>query len=144
MSSSTQATATKIQDPNFYGLFTSTGVKKQAATALRNLIQVLRDDDLEASEFTPSLPAITVAGGPTRIRSMALQKANGQVVLAVWNDVRLWANGAAVAVAASTVTMTLAAAARRLEVYDPVSSPDPSPTPSTRRRPPSSSPIGRC
>jgi trimeric autotransporter adhesin len=75
-----------------FGLFRYDGTPKPSATAIRNLTQILADKDDTAEKFPQREFAFTVSGVPYHYtgNTLALEKANGTNIIAIWNEQQLW------------------------------------------------------
>lgn len=102
-----------------FGLFDSAGAAKPAATAVHNLMALLNDPG-----SAPAGASLTygIEGMPTNGRDMLLAKSNGDFILAVWNDAKLWNGTTATAISVPNVpiTVTLGQAYQTITVYDPL------------------------
>jgi hypothetical protein len=96
------------QDPgnveHWWGLFRPDGSAKPAATALRNLMSVLQDDD---TRFVPGTLDYTLADQPSTIGKLLLQKSSGTYYLALWNAVSAWSHLRRTSIDAPAATVTL-------------------------------------
>ena len=91
------------QEANF-GLFRNDWSPKPAATAVRNLLGVLRSGRaLRGQSLT-----FTVTGGDANLRTMAFAKAGGGFTLAIWRPERLWDHTTKQPIAVPDVPMTVA------------------------------------
>lgn len=77
-----------------YGLLRSDLGEKPTFKALKNLLNLLRDNTWDrqnrrwtASPFTPGALDYTLTGGPSSFRQLLLQKSDGVFFLLVWNEV---------------------------------------------------------
>ena len=102
-----------------FGLFSPTGIAKTAAMAVHNLVALLNDPG--STSGTSSL-GYAITGLPSTGHSMLMSKANGDFVIAIWNDVQLWnhATASEISIATTPVTLSLAQAFQHIAVYDPL------------------------
>lgn len=102
-----------------FGLFDSTGAAKPAATAIHNLMALLNDPSA-----APAGASLTygIEGMPTNGHDMVLAKSNGDFILAVWNDAKLWdgTTASAISVAKVPITVTLGQSYQTVTVFDPL------------------------
>ena len=107
-----------------FGLFNNNWTPKPAATAVRNLLSILKDT---GSVAAPGALTYGLSGMPTAGNSQLFEKSNGTFVLALWNDTRLASatTGADLTVAPVTVTLSLAQEFGTIDVYDPLSGSSP-------------------
>jgi|GEM_PF-2758037 len=105
-----------------FGLFDSTGAPKEAATAIHNLSAILSDKGANAAGFQATALNYSVAGLSSNGSSMAIEKSNGDYVIAVWAEPQIWNNSSKSEVAApnQTVTITLPQAYATEQVFDPL------------------------
>ncbi len=104
-----------------FGLFTSDGTPKPAATAVRNLLTLLADNATGASSFQPGAMKYSLTGLPSGGDSFLMEKSDGSYWLAVWNDTRLSGpvTPADIAVPPTPVSINLGFSAD-IEVFDPL------------------------
>lgn len=104
-----------------FGLFDNTYAPKPAATAIRNLFILLRDEDAKARSFTPSVLDADIEGLPTTAKTTAFQKASGRQYLVIWNEPPLWDNttGQAREVASVPIRVRLNSAGAVENVFNP-------------------------
>ena len=110
--------ATGNMEENF-GLFTSTGAPKLAATAIHNLTSLLADN---GGSFTAGQLGYSLAGTLSTDHSLLMEKSDGSFWLALWNEARVQSatSDTAITVANHTVTLSLASTAGKVEVFDPL------------------------
>jgi serralysin len=72
-----------------FGLFYSDGAPKPAATAIRNLLTLLKDPGSSASSFPQGSMTYSLSGLPAGGNSFLMEKSDGSYWLAVWDDTRL-------------------------------------------------------
>lgn len=108
-----------------YGIFNGDGTPKKAATALRNLTALLKDDGRGAATFEPAPLDVTVAGLPPSGAAMTLAKEDGSYQVVVWAEPRIWDAAASRPIAPETheVDVALEGPARALAVHDPLVGP---------------------
>lgn len=101
-----------------FGLFRSDGAPKLAATAFRNLMAVLNDWWTPA----PSSLAYSISGMPTTGHHLLLKKSNGNFIIVIWNDVKIWDNllYREVAAPSQPVRVDLGEQASLVRVFDPL------------------------
>jgi hypothetical protein len=102
-----------------FGLFTSSGAAKPAATALHNLTTLLADS---GSAFTAGTLSYSLSGTLSTDHSMLLEKSDGTFWLAIWNEARLSgpSSAATITVPNHTVTLGLASTAGTVRIFDPM------------------------
>lgn len=109
-----------------FGLASTSGVYKPAATALSVLFKLLGDPGSNALSFIPGLLDYTLTGMPASAnkgsiggQQVLFQKSDGSFWLALWNEQALNnLSGADVSVPAVKVLLNLATQASSIEVYD--------------------------
>lgn len=104
-----------------FGLFSSDGTPKQAATAIHNLTTILSSGS-DSSVSTQDALKYTLSGMPGASHSMVLNKAGGVFDLVLWAEPKIWDDvlNKDIAVASSTVTINLGAVYGKIYVYDPM------------------------
>ncbi len=90
------------QEANF-GLFRNDWSPKPAATAVRNLLAVLRSGRALRGQSLD----YTVTGGDANLRTMAFAKSGGGFTLAIWRPEVLWNHATKQPIAVSDVPMTV-------------------------------------
>jgi hypothetical protein len=71
-----------------FGMFDANWNPRPHATAVRNLMGMLKDDATNALSFTPSvLPGFSISGAGSQTRYFLMQKANGEWWVAIWEQV---------------------------------------------------------
>lgn len=102
-----------------FGLFTSSGAPKPAATALHNLTTLLAD---KGGAFTPGTLGYSLSGTLSTDHTMLLEKSDGTFWLAIWNEARLSgpSSPTTITVPNHTVTLSLAATAGTVQIFDPM------------------------
>jgi hypothetical protein len=102
-----------------FGLFTSSGAPKLAATAIRNLTTLLADN---GASFTAGTLGYSLTGLQSTDHSLLMEKSDGSFWLSLWNEARVQSatSGAAITVANHTITLSLASTASTVEVFDPL------------------------
>ena len=109
-----------------YGLFHFDNSPKPAAAAIRNLTTILAD---RAAKSSAGQLDYALTGLPATARSLLLQKADGNFVLALWNDVPFWTWNAQVSQAVDSpavpVRLSLMRQAKAIQVFDPLMSASP-------------------
>jgi hypothetical protein len=102
-----------------FGLFTSSGTPKLAATAIHNVTSLLSDS---GGSFTPGTLGYSLTGTLSTDHSVLLEKSDGSFWLALWNEARLSGptSPTPISVANHTVTLSLANTASQVEIFDPL------------------------
>jgi hypothetical protein len=83
-------------DPNaqdsekHYGLFDINDRPKLSAQMLRRLMQLLHDDSPDAHTFRLRPAGVTIQGLPATARTLAIEKASGETLIAVWDETPVW------------------------------------------------------
>ncbi|MFP6556780.1 calcium-binding protein [Paraburkholderia sp. B3] len=120
-----------------FGLFRNDNSPKPVATAIHNLTSILSAPLARARDSsTRGMPAVTLAGLPVSGNSLLLQKADGRVVLALWNEVPIWnrATGTPVSHPPARVEVDFGETASEIALYDPTVSSEPLARRSNTRR----------
>ncbi|MDR3525947.1 MAG: hypothetical protein P4L57_01620 [Rhizomicrobium sp.] len=105
------------------GLFDYRYRPKPVADVIHNTILLLSDRDEAARRFTPRPLDVRWTGLPKTAATMVLEKADGEDVIVVWNEVPIWNREAKTAIAYRETTMRLDLRIKRnITVYDPVKS----------------------
>ncbi len=73
-----------------YGLFDINDRPKVSAQMLRRLMQLLDDPAPHAHTFTLRPEAVTIQGLPATARMLVIEKANGDALIAVWDETPVW------------------------------------------------------
>ena len=110
-------------DEQAFGLFTSTGTPKLAATAIHNLVSILSDNAANAQTFTTGSLAYIISGLPSSTgNSMLLEKSTGAFDLMLWNETADWNPTTQTEIPAATVntTVTFGQVEGAVEVFDPL------------------------
>ncbi len=94
-----------VNAANNFGLLRYNGTPKPAFGALKNLVNLLRDD---GPAFTPGRLGYTLSGTLTDVRQVLLQKRDGTFYLAVWVEAVNWDVARKVELATAPRTLTLA------------------------------------
>jgi hypothetical protein len=103
-----------------YGIFYNNNTAKPAANALHNIETLLSDGAANAGTFTTAPLDVTVSA-PSDVRTMLMQKASGDYVMAVWREPDIWDQNLDRAITASSVNVNLTfAKAANLAEYDPI------------------------
>ena len=119
-------------DPGFatpnlhWGVFRFDGTPKVAATAIRNLLQIMTPQSVAGSAPT-WLP--TVSGLPPTAQTLVLRGGPHTTFVALWNEPKIWDAGASqpLSIAPQEVTLTFPTA-RSVRIFDPIRSPLPTVT----------------
>lgn len=105
-----------------FGLFRNDNSPKPVAAAIHNLTSILRIRRASADKASPrEVPAVTLAGLPVSGNGLLLQKTNGDVVLALWNEVPIWnrATGTPVSNPPAKVEIDFGETVGEVTLYDP-------------------------
>jgi hypothetical protein len=107
-----------------FGFFDSNWNAKPAATAVRNMLAVMRDSSPSSLSFTPAAPpSYTVSGiasgSPTR--TLLTQKASGAWQVAIWRQQVTWNGSTTLVPAGENVTISWAGSTT-VNVYKPSAS----------------------
>jgi hypothetical protein len=96
-------------DPSqgYWGFFDTSYAPKPSGTFLHNLTTILADDGASATQDLP----YTIAGEPTTVHDLLLQKSSGQFELVVWDE--KYSGGS------DAVTVQLGSTVDTVRVYDP-------------------------
>jgi hypothetical protein len=102
-----------------YGLFTTTGTAKVAATAIHNFTSILTSHG--ALSGTPGSLDYTISGTPTWGGQELLQQGDGTYDIVVWNEPDIWneSNATPITAGNTPITINLANAAS-VKIYDPM------------------------
>ena len=102
-----------------FGLFTSDGTPKLAATAIHNMTTLLADT---GNSFTAGELGYNLAGTISTDHTLLLEKSDGSFWLAIWNEARLSGptSPTPITVPDHTLVLTLASTASEIEVFDPL------------------------
>jgi hypothetical protein len=73
-----------------YGVFDINNRPKVAAQMLRRLMQLLRDDAPDAHTFPLRPDRFTIQGLPATARTLTIEKASGETLIAIWNETPVW------------------------------------------------------
>jgi len=73
-----------------FGLFDSNHRPKTAAQMLRRLIQMLHDTGSAARSFPIRFEGVTIQGLPATAKTLMIEKASGETLIAVWNETPVW------------------------------------------------------
>jgi len=73
-----------------YGLFDIQDRPKTSAQMLRRLMQLLQDDGPDAHTFRLRSQSITMQGLPATARTLVIEKASGETLVAVWDETPVW------------------------------------------------------
>ena len=103
-----------------FGLFKADRTPKHAATALHNLIVLLKDDckDFVTGSLGYSVTGLNTPSG----HQLLLQKSNGNFIIVLWNESMFWDNEAHVEKPTDKVTaqLNLDIAPSMIRVFDPL------------------------
>jgi hypothetical protein len=110
---------------NSFGFFDSNWAAKPAATAVRNMLSILKDPSPSSLSFTPaSMPGFTVTGGSGTTRRLVMQKATGQTYVALWEQQVTWNGSTTLNPSGSNVSVSWSGA-QDVKVYKPSAGPTP-------------------
>jgi hypothetical protein len=73
-----------------YGLFDIDSRPKVSAQMLRRLLTLLHDDAPNAHTFALRPVDVTIQGLPTTARTLVIEKASGETLIAIWDDTPVW------------------------------------------------------
>jgi len=73
-----------------YGLFDINNRPKASAQMLRRLMQLLRDDAPDAHTFPLRPDRFTIQGLPATARTLVIEKASGETLIAIWDETPVW------------------------------------------------------
>jgi hypothetical protein len=73
-----------------YGVFDINNRPKVAAQMLRRLMQLLRDDAPNAHTFPLRSKGVTIQGLPPTARTLVIEKASGETLIAMWDETPVW------------------------------------------------------
>jgi hypothetical protein len=105
-----------------FGFFDSNWNAKPAATAVRNMLAIVKDSNPSSLSFTPAAPPnYTVTGGNTATRTLLMQKASGAWYVAVWQQVVTWNGSTTLVPAGVNVTVSWGGSAD-VKIYKPTAS----------------------
>ncbi len=90
-----------------FGLFDNQFRKKPAAIAIHNVTQLLRDSDATVDRKPVQPLDLDVSGLPKTGHIVAIEKADGSIWLAVWNEAPFWDNQRGAPVADQPVSVTI-------------------------------------
>ena len=91
LASCTQQDQARCMGEGYYGLLHYDGSPKPSFTALKNLIGILQETNLEQfASANPGPLSVTFSGAPSKLGYTLLEKSNGDYYLALWNDVKVY------------------------------------------------------
>jgi hypothetical protein len=73
-----------------YGLFDINDRPKVSAQMLRRLMQLLHDDSPNAHTFPLRFERFAIQGLPATARTLVIEKASGETLIAIWNETPVW------------------------------------------------------
>jgi hypothetical protein len=73
-----------------YGLFDINDRPKISAQMLRRLMQTLQDSAPNAQTFPLRPERVTIQGLPATARTLVIEKANGETLIAIWDETPVW------------------------------------------------------
>jgi hypothetical protein len=73
-----------------FGLFDINDRPKTAAQMLRRFSQALQDKASAARSFPIRFEGVTIQGLPASARTLVIEKASGETLIAVWNETPVW------------------------------------------------------
>ena len=105
-----------------YGLFRLDYTPKPAARMLHMITALYADPSADASRFTLRPAQVRVTGGGADVRTLVVQKTDGEIVVAVWRDVPVYDFGLSDdrRVATTPVDLTLPSKHGQVIINDPV------------------------
>lgn len=105
-----------------FGLFDADYRQKISATAIHNLTVLLDDPSASNRTFAPVSIDVNVDAFPETVRGMVIAKADGTLLLAMWNNTAFWDRAAGKPVESKPVTVTLALpeGLKAQALYDPL------------------------
>lgn len=108
-----------------FGFFDQNWAAKPAATAVRNMLAILKDPSPSSLQFTPQAPpGFTVSGGQSSSRRLFMQKATGQWYMALWEQQVTWNGSSTLTPGGSNVTLSWSGS-QDVKVYRPSAGPNP-------------------
>ena len=122
------ATGNAVNDFSaYYGLYTTDGTPKLAATAIHNLTTVLSSGDASGGAASGGSLDYAISGLAYYGKTELFSKPQGVFDLVVWNETLGWNQTAnqEVAIPANAVTLTLGQTFGTISVYDPLVSASP-------------------
>lgn len=91
LASCTQQDQARCMGEGYYGLLRYDGTPKPSFTALKNLLGILQETNLEQfASANPGPLSVTFSGAPSKLGYTLLEKSNGDYYLALWNDVKVY------------------------------------------------------
>ena len=107
-----------------WGIFTTTGKPRPAATYLHNFVTALADTGATAKTFQPGQLGYVLTGMPANARSKLFQRSDGTFLLVLWNHTTNFVYGTdkgagPVTISPVTVGLTLTDGAATITVLDP-------------------------
>ena len=92
-----------------WGLINDDGTPKPSGTAIRNLMQIIRDTGPNAATFSPGALSYSLSGMPAASGNFVIAKSNGAFDILLWNETPIWDNSTAtqISIPTSTVTVSL-------------------------------------
>jgi hypothetical protein len=109
------------QGDDGFGLFDDTKAPKEVAVDLHNLTGILREAGTGTAISQTGSISFAISGLPSTGNALVLNEPNGNVLLAVWAEPKIWdnASGSELAAPAETVTITPDGAYSAALVFDP-------------------------
>ncbi len=109
-----------FSDPG-YGVMHDDGTPKVSGTAIRNLMQIIKDTGPTAATFSPGAFSYSLSGMPAASGDFAIAKSNGAFDILLWNETQIWDTSTAtrISIPTSTVTVSLPPGSSG-SVYDPL------------------------
>ncbi|MEA2737109.1 MAG: trimeric autotransporter adhesin [Acetobacteraceae bacterium] len=114
-------------DEDGFGLFTSTGAPKLAATAIHNLTSILSDTAANAQTFTTGSLSYAISNLPQTGNSLLLEKSGGTFDLMLWNEAPDWnpVTQTDITVTPTTSIISFGNTYGTVEIFDPLNSSTP-------------------
>ncbi|MBY5755134.1 calcium-binding protein [Rhizobium leguminosarum] len=105
-----------------FGLFHLDYSAKPAATAIRNLTEILQDDGATRASFSAGTVNYSIDGLPSSARSLLTEKSDGSYQIIIWNEPDIWnqSSDTAIQAAATAVKVNLGASFGSVKVFDPL------------------------
>jgi hypothetical protein len=112
-----------------WGLFRADGTPKPAAYGLGSMIKILSEANWDNAsknwvvpDFTPGRLKYSLAGAPSSIHTLLLQKSDGRFYLIIWNEITNWdsVTGTPVLPANVSATLKINEAIRQTRIFLPL------------------------
>jgi len=114
--------ADMTKQESHFGLFDIRYQPKSSATAIRNIVRLMTDNDPGANAFPLRATDNYTINAPSSARSLIFQKAARESIVAVWNEPQIWdgQNFRPIAPVQETVTLTLSDGPQNISLIDPL------------------------